>query len=114
MSTYTDLHNRIKENLTMLRKPGSKDDGMSPQKVILVNPENQFYGTFNGKMNVTSGILSGLKIIDSELEWVKLDDASVDGMSLGELKATVDANTVATEAAVKAAIDEALEWSTIG
>lgn len=31
-----------------------------------------------------------------------------------KLKATVDANTVATEAAVKAAIDEALEWSTIG
>ena len=93
MSTYTDLHNRIKENLTILRKPGSKDDGMSPQKVILVNPENQFYGTFNGKMNVTSGILSGLKIIDSELEGVKLDDASVDGVSLGELKATVDVNT---------------------
>lgn len=31
-----------------------------------------------------------------------------------KLKATVDANTVATEAAVKTAIDEALEWSTIG
>lgn len=31
-----------------------------------------------------------------------------------KLKATVDVNTVATEAAVKAAIDEALEWSTIG
>lgn len=93
MSTYTDLHNRIKENLTILRKPGSKDDGMSPQKVILVNPENQFYGTFNGKMNITGGILSGLKIIDSELEGVKLDDASVDGVSLRELKTTVDVNT---------------------
>lgn len=92
MSTYTDLHNRIKENLTILRKPGSKDDGMSPQKVILVNPENQFYGTFNGKMNITGGILSGLKIIDSELEGVKLDDASVDGVSLRELKTTVDVN----------------------
>lgn len=31
-----------------------------------------------------------------------------------KLKAKVDANTVATEAAVKSAIDEALEWSTIG
>lgn len=93
MSTYTDLHNRIKENLTILRKPGSKDDGMSPQKVILVNPENQFYGTFNGKMNTTGGILSGLKIIDSELEGVKLDDASVDGVSLRELKTTADVNT---------------------
>lgn len=93
MSTYTDLHNRIKENLTILRKPGSKDDGMSPQKVILVNPENQFYGTFNGEMNITGGILSGLKIIDSELEGVKLDDASADGVSLRELKTTVDVNT---------------------
>lgn len=93
MSTYTDLHNRIKENLTILRKPGSKDDGMSPQKVILVNPENQFYGTFNGAVNITSGILSGLKIIGSELEGVKLDDASVDGISLRELKTTVDVNT---------------------
>lgn len=93
MSTYTDLHNRIKENLTILRKPGSDDDGMTPQKVIFINPENQFYGTFNGKMNITGGILSGLKIIDSELEGVKLDDASVDGVSLRELKTTVDVNT---------------------
>ena len=44
-------------------------------------------------MNITSGILSGLKIIDSELEGVKLDDASVDGVSLRELKTTVDVNT---------------------
>ena len=44
-------------------------------------------------MNITGGILSGLKIIDSELEGVKLDDASVDGMSLRELKTTVDVNT---------------------
>ena len=93
MSTYTDLHNRIKENLTILRKPGSKDDGMSPQKVILINPENQFYGTFNGKMNVTGGILSGLKIVDSELEDVKLDGATIGGISLSELKDTIDVNT---------------------
>lgn len=93
MSTYTDLHNRIKENLTILRKPGSKDDGMSPQKVILINPENEFYGTFNGKVNITSGTLSGLKIVDCELENVDLAGATVDGVSLGELKATVEVNT---------------------
>ena len=93
MSTYTDLHNRIKENLTILRKPGSKDDGMSPQKVILINPENQFYGTFNGKMNVMEGILSGLKIVNSELDNVKLDGATIDGVSLSELKDTIDVNT---------------------
>lgn len=97
MSTYTDLHNRIKENLTILRKPGSKDDGMSPQKVILVNPENEFYGTFNGKMNITSGTLSSLKIVDCELENVDLADATVDDVSLSELKATVDVNTQVIE-----------------
>ena len=75
MSTYTDLHNRIKENLTILRKPGSKDDGMSPQKVILVNPENQFYGTFNGNMNITGGVLSDLSIIGGEIRGTAIKDA---------------------------------------
>lgn len=97
MSTYTDLHNRIKENLTILRRPGSKSDGMSPQKVILINPENQFYGTFNGKMNITGGILSGLTIVDSELSGVELAGATVDGESLSELKTMVETNTQAIE-----------------
>lgn len=93
MSTYTDLHNRIKENLTILRKPGSKDDGMSPQKVILVNPENQFYGTFNGSMNITGGVLSNLSIVGGEIKGTTIKDAQfLDGDTLipiGQLANTV-------------------------
>ena len=44
-------------------------------------------------MNVTGGILSGLKIVDSELEDVKLDGATIGGISLSELKDTIDVNT---------------------
>ena len=92
MSTYTDLHNRIKENLTILRKPGSKDDGMSPQKVILINPENQFYGTFNGKMNITSGVLSNLNLVGGEINGTTIKDAQfLDGDTLIPIGQLADA-----------------------
>lgn len=93
MSTYTDLHNRIRENLTILRKPGSTDDGMSPQKVILVNPENQFYGTFSGQMNITGGTLSDLALVGGTLNGTTLKDAKfLNGnqvVPIGELAASV-------------------------
>jgi len=75
MSTYTDLHNRIKENVTILRRPGNKDDGMTPQKVQFINPENQFYGTFNGTMNVTGGVLSGLSVVGGTINGATIKDA---------------------------------------
>lgn len=75
MSTYTDLHCRLKENLTILRKPGSKDDGLSPQKVILINPENQFYGSFNGEMNITGGTLSNLDFVGGTVTGTAIKDA---------------------------------------
>lgn len=54
MSTYTDLHVRRKENLTILRMPGDPNDGITPQRVILANPENIYDGTFRGKIEVSS------------------------------------------------------------
>lgn len=96
MSTYTDLHNRIKENVTILRKPGSKDDGMSPQKVILINPENQFYGTFNGAMNIKSGTLSDLTFVGGTIDGAKIKNATfLDGdveVPIGEIAAAVDSH----------------------
>lgn len=90
MSTYTDLHNRLKENLTILRFPGNKEkDGLCPQRVILVNPENQFYGTFNGQMNITEGTLSGLKIVGGKIEGADVTDANFNGVSLQELTSNV-------------------------
>lgn len=91
MSTYTDLHNRVKENLTILRKPGSLDDGMTPQRVIFINPENQFYGTFNGTMNVSGGTLSDLTFHGGVIDGATIKDATfLDGttpVQIGELAA---------------------------
>lgn len=91
MSTYTDLHNRIKENLTILRRPGSLDDGMTPQRVIFINPENQFYGTFNGTMNVSDGTLSNLSFKGGTIDGTTIKDATfLDGstpIQIGELAA---------------------------
>lgn len=56
MSTYTDLHIRRKENLTILRMPGDPNDGITPQRVILANPENIYEGTFKGLIQSTSAI----------------------------------------------------------
>ena len=91
MSTYTDLHNRIKENLTLLRRPGSLDDGITPQRVIFINPENQFYGTFNGTMNVSGGTLSDLYFKGGTIDGTTIKDATfLDGstpVQIGELAA---------------------------
>ena len=91
MSTYTDLHNRIKENLTILRRPSSLDDGMTPQRVIFINPENQFYGTFNGIMNVSGGTLSDLSFKGGTIDGTTIKDATfLDGstpVQIGELAA---------------------------
>ena len=91
MSTYTDLHNRIKENLTILRRPGSLDDGITPQRVIFINPENQFYGTFNGTMNVSGGTLSDLYFKGGTIDGTTIKDATfLDGstpVQIGELAA---------------------------
>ena len=58
MSTYTDLHTRIRENLTILRQPGNDDDGMTPQRVIFANPANVYYGTFKGSIDAVSASFS--------------------------------------------------------
>jgi hypothetical protein len=41
MSTYTDLHNRVKENITI-----DYHNRITPQKVKLFNEENEYWGTF--------------------------------------------------------------------
>ena len=34
MSTYTDLHTRTKENITILRMPGNKYDGIKDELTL--------------------------------------------------------------------------------
>lgn len=67
MSTYTDLHIRKKENLTILRMPGNPYDGMTPQRVIFSNPENIYNGKFVGELSTTSASFSNVTLTDCDI-----------------------------------------------
>jgi len=67
MSTYTDLHMRRRENLTILRHPGAPEDGITPQRVIFANPENIYEGTFKGRIDATSVDLSAATLTNVKI-----------------------------------------------
>lgn len=63
MSTYTDLHNRVKESLTV-----DYHSRITPQVISALNPENEFWGTFRGKFvgDCSLSSISATSIYDSE------------------------------------------------
>lgn len=77
MSTYTDLHTRRRENLTILRLPGNPDDGITPQRVILANPENIYEGTFKGTINAKDTIFNNVSCYNSLFDGVVLKNARI-------------------------------------
>ena len=93
MSTYTDLHTRRRENLTILRKPGTPEDGITPQRVIFANPENIYEGTFKGKIEAVGVSFTSVDLTDVTINGGKIKDATIysDGreMSIAELTLNV-------------------------
>ena len=77
MSTYTDLHTRRRETLTILRQPGSIDDGLTPQHVIFANPENIYEGTFKGRIDAVDVKLSAVTLTDATINNGTINDASI-------------------------------------
>lgn len=76
MSTYTDLHNRVQESINVDYK-----SRITPQKVKLLNAENEYWGTFKGKVQaediaLTGGTFSGVTITDATLDNVKFSNVS--------------------------------------
>ena len=67
MSTYTDLHVRNKENITILRMPGNPYDGMTQQRVIFANPENIYNGKFVGELSTTSVSFDNVTMTNCEI-----------------------------------------------
>ena len=63
MSTYTDLHNRVKETLTV-----DYHSRVTPQVISALNQENEFWGRFRGSFagDVQISSLSGLAIFDGD------------------------------------------------
>lgn len=77
MSTYTDLHTRRRENVTILRNPGNQDDGITPQRVIFANPENIYEGTFNGKINAVGVSFTSVDLSDVTIHNGTIEDATI-------------------------------------
>ena len=92
MSTYTDLQNRVKENLTV-----NYHDRISTQKVKLLNWENHFRGVFEGVLSgvVASTDISCANIYDSLLIRPLLSvgyDAELEQPVISDLTAYIDAH----------------------
>lgn len=67
MSTYTDLHNRLKDTIAV-----SCSNRVSTQAVKLSNELNEYWGTFRGTVDfngstITSASLSDVTIVNSML-----------------------------------------------
>ena len=67
MSTYTDLHNQVKENITV-----DYNNRITTQRVRFLNEQNEFWGTLRGNVsaeNITieGGVLKGVTLEDTIL-----------------------------------------------
>ena len=80
MATFNPYSRAIKESINVDFR-----DRHSPQKVILCNRENKFYGEFIGTMNCCSVDFTGGRITDVELSNVSIYDASGKLWSLSSL-----------------------------
>ena len=105
MSTYTDLHTRRRENLTILRQPGAPEDGITPQRVIFANPENIYEGTFKGKIEAVGVSFTSVDLTDATINGGKIKDATIysDGreMSIADLTSNVSEINGNLNAAIK-------------
>jgi hypothetical protein len=68
MATYTDLHNKIKETITVDYK-----DRVTTQEVKFKNGKNEYWGTLKGgvvaeDIDVKKGTLEGVTIKNSKIE----------------------------------------------
>ena len=87
MSTYTDLHNKVKESLNV-----DYHSRETNQKSLFLNPENEYWGTFHGEVDVrgasiNNGVLSDVTIYKANLICSSLDgvDVTTFGKKLHEL-----------------------------
>ena len=105
MSTYTDLHTRRRENLTILRQPGAPEDGITPQRVIFANPENIYEGTFKGKIEAVGVSFTSVDLTDVTINGGKIKDATI--YSAGREMSIADLTSNVSEISGK--LDDAIE-----
>lgn len=74
MSTYTDLHNKLKETINVDYR--SRDTN---QEVHLKNERNEYWGSFNGRLDVKNSTISKAQLSDITLN----GDILVNGRFIG-------------------------------
>ena len=87
---YTDIYNRTKENITVLRKPGSSEDGITPQLVKFTNPNNEYVGTFTGKCAFNEGSFVNMQLNDISVCNAVLSGVVINGVDLDKVTSTLD------------------------
>lgn len=78
MSTYTDLNKKIKETIVV-----NYNDRVTPQEVKLFNENNEYWGTFHGKSNISDSVIS-----NTTLSNVVIDGAQIKNTSMGDINIT--------------------------
>lgn len=99
MSTYTDLRNRVKENITVGYAP---DDRTTLQKVKFHNEENEYWGTFTGKVSVDDitvdgGTLNDVSVYNGYIKnatLVNADGAKINLSEIGDQIAELSIETI--------------------
>ena len=89
MSTYTDLHLRTKENITISRMPGNPLDGITGQRVIFANPENIYNGTFCGTLSNYNTTYENVTLNDCTL-----NDSILNGVTFKYGDETIELTTL--------------------
>ena len=103
---YTDIYNRTKENITVLRKPGTPEDGITPQLVKLVNINNEYAGKFTGEAYFTTGSFQNAVIDKALLQNSTLSNVSfANGLNLDTIGVEIEALS-ARDDELKEIIDE--------
>lgn len=93
MSTYTDLHNRVKENIVV-----GYNDRITTQKVKFLNEENEYQGTFEGTLrakniDIAGGTLSNIHIVNavlSNVSWEGGVNFETYGRELDQIRSNVN------------------------
>lgn len=87
MANFNIFNRAIKESINVDFR-----DRHSPQKVILCNRENEFYGRFFGEINGTLGVLSGGKVglTNVDLSGVRLFDSEGKPIDLSSVTQAVE------------------------
>ena len=99
MSTYTDLHMCRRENLTILRRPGTAEDGITPQRVVFANPDNIYEGIFKGKIDSTDVKLSSATLTDVTINGGVINEAMIksDGQVISMSDLTSNVSEISTK-----------------